>query len=50
MTGPIAITRDGRVIYARCGTSTVSPVTTATNRPGKAIPVAYNPLDIVITP
>ena len=60
MTGPglhdqpdgIAITPDGRTVYvANIGSGTVTPIDTATNTPGKPIPVPPGlPQSVAITP
>ena len=47
----IAITPDGKTAYVGSSFGTVTPINTATNKPGKPIKVAATPsLAIAITP
>src|ERR1022692_2457507 len=51
LDGPVAITPDGKTVYAVSSSpGTVTAVSTATNKPGKAIKVGSYPIAIAITP
>jgi YVTN family beta-propeller protein len=47
----IAITPSGRTAYVTdSGSAQVTPISTATNKPGPAIRVGHDPVEIAITP
>jgi YVTN family beta-propeller protein len=47
----LAMTSNGRTLYVVNGDSgTVTPISTATNRPGRPVRVGLSPVDIAITP
>ena len=50
LSGPIAITHDGTMVYVGSSNHTVTPVSTTTNKPGNAITVGSSPVAIAITP
>jgi YVTN family beta-propeller protein len=51
MPTAIAITPDGKTAYVtNADSGTVTPISTATNRPGKPIKVGREPVGIAITP
>jgi YVTN family beta-propeller protein len=48
--GPIAITPNGKTVYAVSDSDTVTPINTATDKAGKPIKVGKGPNAIAITP
>lgn len=47
---PVSPLHDGTTVYTGSGDHTVTPVSTATNKPGNAITVGSSPVAIAITP
>jgi DNA-binding beta-propeller fold protein YncE len=46
----IAITPDGKTLYVGCADDTLTPISTATNTPGRPIPISGGTITIAFTP